>query len=72
MLDKKKAEKATQKVALAAVEPTASVLELEQPKSTESESEQASEGESQEKSSGGSSNAGQTKSISISPSALEG
>lgn len=71
MLDKKKAEKATQKAAVATAEPTASVLEIEQPKSTESESESAGENEGQEKS-GGSSNAGQTKSISITPSALEG
>jgi hypothetical protein len=72
MLDKKKAEKAIQKAAVATVEPNASVLELEQTKSTESELASESESESQEKSSGGSSNAGQTKSISISPSALEG
>jgi DNA-directed RNA polymerase II subunit RPB2 len=70
MLDKKKSEKATQKIAVSSVEPSASVLEVEEPKSTESE--EASESESQEKSNGSSSSGGQTKSISISPSALEG
>jgi hypothetical protein len=70
MLDKKKAEKAIEKIEVAAVEPPASVLEIESPKSSESESA-SGESENQEKS-GGSSNAGQTKSISITPSALEG
>jgi hypothetical protein len=70
MLDKKKSEKATQKIAVSSVEPSASVLEVEEPKSTESE--EAGESESQEKSNGSSSSGGQTKSITISPSALEG
>ena len=70
MLDKKKAEKATQNAEVSGIEQTASVLEIEQPKSTETESG-ASESDNQEKS-GGSSGGGQTKTISISPSALEG
>jgi DNA-directed RNA polymerase II subunit RPB2 len=70
MLDKKKAEKATQNAEVSGIEQTASVLEIEEPKSTETESG-ASESDNQEKS-GGSSGAGQTKTISISPSALEG
>jgi DNA-directed RNA polymerase II subunit RPB2 len=67
MLDKKKAEKATQKAAVAIAEPSASVLEVEE----EQKSAELESGEIEEKS-GGSSNAGQTKSISITPSALEG
>jgi len=70
MLDKKKAEKATQNAEVSGIEQTASVLEIEEPKSTETESG-ASESDNQEKS-GGSSGGGQTKTISISPSALEG
>jgi hypothetical protein len=69
MLNKKKADKAAQKVEVAIVEPSDSVLELEKPKSTESDL--VNENESQEKSEG-SSNSGQTKTISITQSALEG
>jgi DNA-directed RNA polymerase II subunit RPB2 len=63
MLDKKKAEKATQNAEVSGIEQTASVLEIEEPKSTETESG-ASESDNQEKS-GGSSGDGQTKTISI-------
>ena len=70
MLDKKKAEKATQKAETSGIELSASVLEIDQPKSTETESG-AGESDNQEKS-GGSSNGGETKTISISRSALEG
>jgi hypothetical protein len=67
MLDKKKAEKAVEKVAVATAEPTASVLEVEK----ETQQNELESGEIEEKS-GGSSNGGQTKSITITPSALEG
>ena len=71
MLDKKKAEKATQEqiatsVVASAAEPS-SVLEMEE----KSKSAELESGEIDEKS-GGSSNAGTTKTISITQSALEG